>query len=675
MAYVYDNKTYRNLQQQVKENMDNIAELQDLKLVGIAVKGIVPDYSSLPSSAEQGQVYAVGSASPYELYVYNNSSWVDFGEFPKSGPKGDQGPQGEPGRQGQRGLTGPQGPRGYTGAPGTPGATGPQGLQGEKGPKGDKGDPGDTGPQGPQGPRGIRGNRGEQGPEGPEGPMGPKGDTGATGPKGDKGPIGPQGIQGEQGPIGPEGPQGPIGPQGPKGDPGVPASIKVNGTTYTRDASGLITLPDYPDEVAWGNIQGTLSNQTDLKTALDAKQDVISDLDTIRNGAAEGATAVQPADLANYLEKDTFKAIDWSSTDSNDSSITHKLTLDADPNFNNKYRLRLANYNKGSYEDSLFIAEDGITLMDNSTVANKTILANGFLILSDMFQTTTFYNSHISIDGTKDINYADIATVSQIPIKTSQLTNDSNFVTSTELAAKQDKLTAGTGITIDENNVISSSGGGGSVNWSDILNKPTFATVATSGSYNDLSDKPTIPTVDYPVTDVKVGGVSVLSNKVAVIPELFNGDYNSLDNKPDLSVYALSSSLATVATSGSYDDLSNKPTIPAAQVNSDWNASSGVAQILNKPTLANVATTGAYSDLTGTPTIPTTTSQLTNDSGFITNSALSGYATETWVGQQGYQTDSDVHYTVSTAISDQLKEAWTFTLSDGSTVTKIVVLG
>lgn len=58
--------------------------------------------------------------------------------------------------------------------------------------------------------------------------------------------------------------------------------------------------------------------------------------------------------------------------------------------------------------------------------------------------------------------------------------------------------------------------------------------------------------------------------------------------------------LATVATSGSYNDLSNKPTIPAAQVNSDWNAISGVAQILNKPT------------------IPTLTSQLNNDSGFIT---------------------------------------------------------
>lgn len=36
-----------------------------------------------------------------------------------------------------------------------------------------------------------------------------------------------------------------------------------------------------------------------------------------------------------------------------------------------------------------------------------------------------------------------------------------------------------------------------------------------------------------------------------------------------------------------YNNLTNKPTIPAAQVNSDWNATSGVAQILNKPTIGN----------------------------------------------------------------------------------------
>ena len=76
-----------------------------------------------------------------------------------------------------------------------------------------------------------------------------------------------------------------------------------------------------------------------------------------------------------------------------------------------------------------------------------------------------------------------------------------------------------------------------------------------------------------------------------------------------LSPYVLSSSLATVATSGSYNDLNNKPTIPAAQVNSDWNAVSGVAEILNKPT------------------IPTATSQLTNDSGFIDSNDLTDVIT------------------------------------------------
>lgn len=47
--------------------------------------------------------------------------------------------------------------------------------------------------------------------------------------------------------------------------------------------------------------------------------------------------------------------------------------------------------------------------------------------------------------------------------------------------------------------------------------------------------------------------------------------------------------LATVATTGSYNDLTDKPTIPAAQVNADWNAVSGVAEILNKPTIPDNA--------------------------------------------------------------------------------------
>lgn len=40
-------------------------------------------------------------------------------------------------------------------------------------------------------------------------------------------------------------------------------------------------------------------------------------------------------------------------------------------------------------------------------------------------------------------------------------------------------------------------------------------------------------------------------------------------------------------------------------VNADWNATEGDALILNKPTLSTVATSGSYNDLTNKPTIPT----------------------------------------------------------------------
>ena len=46
------------------------------------------------------------------------------------------------------------------------------------------------------------------------------------------------------------------------------------------------------------------------------------------------------------------------------------------------------------------------------------------------------------------------------------------------------------------------------------------------------------------------------------------------------------------------------PTIPAAQVNTDWNATSGITQILNKPTLAAVATSGSYTCLLYTSPSP-----------------------------------------------------------------------
>ena len=103
---------------------------------------------------------------------------------------------------------------------------------------------------------------------------------------------------------------------------------------------------------------------------------------------------------------------------------------------------------------------------------------------------------------------------------------------------------------------------------SQILNKPTLF----SGNYTDLTNKPTLFS----------GAYSDLTGK----PTLFSGAYADLSGKPAL-------------FSGVYADLTGKPTIPAAQVNSDWNATTGVAQILNKPTLFS----GAYADLSGKPTL------------------------------------------------------------------------
>lgn len=114
-------------------------------------------------------------------------------------------------------------------------------------------------------------------------------------------------------------------------------------------------------------------------------------------------------------------------------------------------------------------------------------------------------------------------------------------------------------------------------------NTSSLATVATSGSYNDLTNKPTIPDVSNYYTKSET--------------------YNQTEVNNLLSTKADTSSLSTVATTGDYDDLLNKPTIPAAQIQSDWSQSDNtqVDFIKNKPT------------------IPTNAEQLPIESGSATN--------------------------------------------------------
>lgn len=104
------------------------------------------------------------------------------------------------------------------------------------------------------------------------------------------------------------------------------------------------------------------------------------------------------------------------------------------------------------------------------------------------------------------------ATLSDVPTKTSDLTNDSNFVTNTSYATANTSgvVKVGSGLSIT-NGVLSTTGGGvaDAVEWDNVLNKPTFATVATSGSYNDLSNKPTIPTVNNATLTIQKNNTSV----------------------------------------------------------------------------------------------------------------------------------------------------------------------
>ena len=68
---------------------------------------------------------------------------------------------------------------------------------------------------------------------------------------------------------------------------------------------------------------------------------------------------------------------------------------------------------------------------------------------------------------------------------------------------------------------------------------------------------------------------------------------------------------------------------------SDLNTALGLK--VNTSDLATVATSGKYNDLSGKPTIPTKTSDLTNDSGFITSSALSPYELKSNLNDAAYK--------------------------------------
>ncbi len=120
--------------------------------------------------------------------------------------------------------------------------------------------------------------------------------------------------------------------------------------------------------------------------------------------------------------------------------------------------------------------------------------------------------------------------------------------------------------------------------WAGLTGVPDFATVAYTGSYTDLLNKPYVFSGSY----------LDLTN----VPLLFPGTWDSIQGKPVF---------ASVAFSGNYTDLLNKPNLfngnyknltdTPALFNGTWTSLTG------KPNFATVATSGKYTDLLNLPVL------------------------------------------------------------------------
>lgn len=173
--------------------------------------------------------------------------------------------------------------------------------------------------------------------------------------------------------------------------------------------------------------------------------------------------------------------------------------------------------------------------------------------------------------------------------------------------------------------------------------------VASSGDYNDLSNKPSIFSGSYAdLTGKPVlfsGNYADLSNK----PVLFDGTYESLTGKPTSFIpsahthaisdvtglqASLDSKAATTSLSGYV--TSSALTTSLSGYATSTALTNGLSAKFNTP----VGSTNQYLRGDGTlatfpaiPTVPTNVSAFTNDSGYLTNAVLTGYRkVETFLG-------------------------------------------
>lgn len=369
---------------------------------------------------------------------------------------------------------------GAQGPQGVPGPQGPAGVPGEQGPKGDKGDPGVQGPMGPEGPQGVQG---PAGPAGPQGPKGDQGDAGAQGPQGPKGDPGADGLEGPQGPKGepgPTGPQGPIGPAGPKGDKGDEGPIGPEGPQGPKGDKGD-TGPEGP-----AGIPGP-AGKDGLTTSISVNGSVYTQV--------EGKIT-----LPDYLTK------------------TSELTNDANfiPSSADNTKELYVYYKSGDKWSKATYTSSGIIYL-NDNISNSSITKPAFLFFPEKSGTLAI------TEDIPTVNNYEIE-IRQGNVAKGRFTLNQDYSSIVDLDDTGTSYTAGNGIDIT-NDVISVDNTVALK--TDIPTLPTLAPVATSGSYNDLTDKPTIPT-NYVTTDTyqTITGKKIIRNDLEVYGSIYSIENN-----------------------------------------------------------------------------------------------------------------------------------------------------
>lgn len=216
-----------------------------------------------------------------------------------------------------------------------------------------------------------------------------------------------------------------------------------------------------------------------------------------------------------------------------------------------------------------------------------------------------------------------VPTDSSLPARVSQLANDAGYITADALAAfytkvetdallagKQATLESGTNIkTINGESILGSGNitiqGGGSepyfIRGTIDFNQNPPAVTITSGTYAEALAAYNAGTPVYAALTEGNGAVNIYPLAQVISPFLvFLGigadSVLAVGLESDGTVTTANSALvhpsdlAPVATSGNYNDLTNKPTIPAAQVQSDWDEADNTEPsfIRNKPTLGKM---------------------------------------------------------------------------------------